>query len=428
MLSNKNNKRKSSRNNKKTKKRNNVKSKNRKYRINTKSKTLIGGAGEPVIQQTDPPRYIYTYVATLDSKMGKHYNFNKPSGVTISHDNRIYVCDKNNRVQIFHDDAPKYTYIDSLGKGKKGILSFMNDTIHPSGVAVSPNPNNPRIYVSDPKDNTVWMYNVNDLSIITGLGGKLFSPMGVAISYNGEKLYVADTDNNCIKVISTKNQMVVETFGNYHLGSFISHDMNLGFNTPMSVAVSRDNRIYVADTRNHRIQIFNGDTSPMSYIATLGPRPPYLVRGTSNTEFNFPNGVAVSTDNFIYIADTNNHRVQVFDGATLTYIATIGTTGSPGSSNTQFNFPVSVAVSPDGKRIYVADRDNNRIQMFDKEYILVKGYKHNGTNPSITSTYTNLPSPKYVQTLRGNAVGLEGLTGIPNSVPYNVFNTSNYTN
>ena len=98
MLSNKNNKRKSSRNNKKTKKRNNVKSKNRKYRNNRNNrnnKSLIGGAGQyPPPQNND---YTYEYIATLGttrSRGSSNTQFSNPTGVAVSAaDNRIYVVE-----------------------------------------------------------------------------------------------------------------------------------------------------------------------------------------------------------------------------------------------------------------------------------------------------------------------------------------------
>ena len=414
MLSNKNTKRKSSRNNKKTK-RNNVKSKNRKYRKNTKSKTLIGGAGEPVLQQTDPPRYIYTYVATLDSNGGKGQNFNKPVSITISHDNRIYVCDKNNnRVQIFNGDTPNYTYIGTLGKSNKKIFSFMDDTIYPSGVAVS---DDNRIYVADDTQNVVIIFNGKTLKRIKILKYLNMVPLSVAVSSTDNRLYVLDGKQCSIYVFNNKSYEFLFIYG-YRCNK---HDnFRNSFYNPVGITVSpSDNLIYVADTGNHQIKVFDSTTSSttLTYIKTITPSLHAPI--TNNLRFYFPNSVAVSTDNFIYIADTTNHRVQVFNDNI--YINTLGIRNSSGSSNTQFNNPVAVAVSQDGKQIYVVDRDNNRVQVFDKtelppdyplpdyplpEYksrILMNGYTHNKTMNSNISRETNLPSPNYVALESENA-------------------------
>ena len=137
---------------------------------------------------------------------------------------------------------------------------------------------------------------------------------------------------------------------------------NTQFNYPKGVAVSTaDNRIYVVDCFNHRVQIFDGTTR--NYIATLGTTGS---AGETNTQFCNPSGVAVSTaDNRIYVVDNFNHRVQVFDGTTRNYIATLGTTRSAGDSNTQFRYPSFVAVSAEDNRIYVADTSFHRVQVFE---------------------------------------------------------------
>ena len=71
--------------------------------------------------------------------------------------------------------------------------------------------------------------------------------------------------------------------------------------------------------------------------------------GTGDGQFNLPFGVAVnpSTGN-VYVADTNNHRIQVFD-TSGTFITKFGISGS---GDGQFSAPVGVAVNPvDGQRV-----------------------------------------------------------------------------
>ena len=436
MLSNKNNKRKSSRNNKKTKKRTNIKTKNRKYRKNTKSKTLIGGAG-----QYPQRSFQYNYVYTLGTKglrtmWSMDKQFSHPGGVAVSAaDNRIYVVDSSNhRVQVF--DGATRNYIATLGTtGSRGYSNTQFS--YPQGVAVSAIDN--RIYVADSANHRVQVFDGDTLAYIATLGttGSLGTsntqfthPIGVAVSAADNRIYVADQGNRRVQVFdgASRNYDWIATLGT--TGS--KGSSNTQFYAPRGVAVSAaDNRIYVVDS-NHCVQVFDGTTGNYELIATLGTGSD----GASNTQFNYPQGVAVSsTDNLIYVADYDNHRVQIFDGATRNYIATLGTTGSKGASNTKFNKPVSIAVSEADNRIYVADSNNNRVQVFDKielppQYnsvpsytpgILNKGYKHNGTIYE-----TKSPSPKYVQSLSENTSARQDPTGNPNLVPYNVFNPDNY--
>ena len=75
------------------------------------------------------------------------------------------------------------------------------------------------------------------------------------------------------------------------------------FVSPPGVAVDSDDRIIVADSNNHRIQIFD---SAGNFVSKFGSN------GSGNGQFNFPNGVAVDSDDRIIVADNSNHRIQIF--------------------------------------------------------------------------------------------------------------------
>jgi len=83
--------------------------------------------------------------------------------------------------------------------------------------------------------------------------------------------------------------------------------------------------------------------------------------GTGNGQFNSPRGIAVGSGGNIYVADTNNNRVQIFDSSG----AFQSTFGSFGTGNGQFNFPFGIAVGSGGN-IYVADSFNRRVQVFSQ--------------------------------------------------------------
>ena len=91
--------------------------------------------------------------------------------------------------------------------------------------------------------------------------------------------------------------------------------------------------------------------------------------GEGNNAFNSLEGVTIdpAEDGCVYVADTDNHRVQVFrkdDGA---HVHTYGVTGEPGRGNHELNRPEGVAVEPgpDGL-VYVTDYENHRVQVFCK--------------------------------------------------------------
>ena len=118
------------------------------------------------------------------------------------------------------------------------------------------------------------------------------------------------------------------------------------FDGPQDVAVDRDRNIYVADTNNNRIQKLEDDGRPLFMFGKMG---------SSQGEFFKPRGIAVD-DRFIYVADTGNHRIQIFTASgrfVLSY-------GQKGFKKGEFNRPIGICVGKKGQ-IYVADTDNHRL-------------------------------------------------------------------
>ena len=117
------------------------------------------------------------------------------------------------------------------------------------------------------------------------------------------------------------------------------------------MALDSQRRIYVAEQTNQRVQkVDNGGT----YFGEVGG-----TAGSGDGQFQGPLDVAIDGSDNIYVVDSGNHRIQVFDPG-LNFLTVIG--GS-GSGDGQFNFPIALDVS--GNFLYVADAGNFRIQKFD---------------------------------------------------------------
>jgi sugar lactone lactonase YvrE len=136
------------------------------------------------------------------------------------------------------------------------------------------------------------------------------------------------------------------------------------FNAPHGLAIAPDGSLYVADSNNHRIQKFDSSGKFLMAFGTFsGPNNPNPAPGT----FNEPWGVTVGPDGSVYVADTWNHRIQKFD-ATGKFITTWGVAGQTdmGGQGGIFWGPRDVAAGKDG-RVYVSDAGNKRIQVFNAD-------------------------------------------------------------
>ncbi len=125
------------------------------------------------------------------------------------------------------------------------------------------------------------------------------------------------------------------------------------FNDPSDVAIGPDNLVYIVDTLNHRIQVFDAQGR---FMRAWGSE------GTGEGEFYFPSGIAIDASGLVYVTDTGNYRIQVFDAQGRF----MRTWGSEGTGEGEFNKPQGIAISSNGL-VYVADTLNHRIQVFDAQ-------------------------------------------------------------
>jgi len=224
-------------------------------------------------------------------------------------------------------------FLSTFGSSGAGDGQFDS----PSGIAVGSDGN---IYVADTFNNRVQIFNSSGVFQSTVGVGDLLVPYGIAVG-SGGNIYVADTLNDRVQVFDSSGN-VLSTFG---VG-------DLSF--PQGIAVGSSGKIYVADTSNNCVQVFDSSGNVSSPLGICS-----LIPGSGNGEFSSPGGVAVDGVGKIYVADTNNNRVQVFNSGGVFQYAF----GSSGTGNGQFNTPYGIAVGGDSN-IYVADTFNNRIQVF----------------------------------------------------------------
>jgi uncharacterized protein (TIGR03663 family) len=138
------------------------------------------------------------------------------------------------------------------------------------------------------------------------------------------------------------------------------------FTYPRAVAVDSGGRIYVADSGNNRVQIFDSNgTFLRQWGSTCKLDTGEGCQGDGRGQFNEPWGIAVDGQGNVYVSDTWNHRIQKFDnqGNFVTMWGQFGSTGGELGQPALFYGPRSVVVGQDGN-LYVVDTGNKRVQSF----------------------------------------------------------------
>lgn len=189
-------------------------------------------------------------------------------------------------------------------------------------------------------------------------------PTGIAVDSKGT-IYVADTQNHRIKVFDAQGSFI-RSFGGKGSGA-------QEFFEPRGVAVDAQDNLYVADTWNARITKF----SPTGqWLKSWGSGDKDLGEGRKATltgatkeanaatplGFFGPRGLVIDHAGKVYIADTGNKRIVVTD----TEGNFLFQWGYGGSEPGAFNEPTGVGID-DAGNIYVADTWNGRVQVFPRE-------------------------------------------------------------
>ena len=166
-------------------------------------------------------------------------------------------------------------------------------------------------------------------------------------------------DNNVVKINPSGDTLL--TFGTSGSGDG-------QFSFPQDMAFDLAGNIYVADGNNNRIQKFNSTFTFLDKFGTncvlssgsgcVDPDGGGLLE-LGDGQFNSPEGIALDFSGNIYVADTNNHRIQKFDSAG----AFQSKFGFLSSGDGNFFFPENIRID-DINQIFVADTANHRIQKF----------------------------------------------------------------
>ena len=207
---------------------------------------------------------------------------------------------------------------------------------------------------NEQKKKEPWVLNpAGDLIILN-------RPVGLAFDITG-KLYASDLLNKRIRIFKEGNPFPEKK------------QIKGYFSLPWSLDLDRTGNMYITDTGKNQILIISQDPKP-KFIGTKGQRP-----GT----FNIPTGICIDEDRQRFlVADFANHVIQILslDG---TYLGHIGKTdrnglfGKSGRLEGEFCGPSDVDIDSYG-RIYVADKENSRFQIFHASGRFIASYGQSG--------------------------------------------------
>jgi DNA-binding beta-propeller fold protein YncE len=317
---------------------------------------------------------------------------------------RLFVADSgNNRVLVFDLDASN-NLSDRVPDHVLGQTGFTTNAT----ALTQTNLFNPRGLAYDSLGNRLFVANDNhrvmvfDVAAITdgeeavGLLGQsnfstanaatsqsgLNAPVGLAYVSAGNRLFVTDAGNNRVMVFdvatTTPGEAAVNVLGQPTFTSNSSAATQSGLNLPEKLAYDvTANRLFVSDKNNHRVMVFdlatitNGEDAfgQLGQTSFFGSNA-----GTSASGLNTPNGLVYrSSDSRLFVADSGNHRVLVFDAATTTpaeaALNVLGqtsfTTNAAATTQAGMRSPKGLAYDSTKDRLYVADSQNHRVTVFN---------------------------------------------------------------
>jgi cysteine-rich repeat protein len=242
----------------------------------------------------------------------------------------------------------------------------------PSGIATD----GTSLFVSDTANCTVRQIDLSTWAVTTLAGNAgtcgHADAVGVAaefniaqdLAYDSGYVYVADTDNHCIRQIEVATGNVTTVAGTAATaGTTDGVGTAALFTEPRGITTDGVN-LYVADFGNHTIRqivIVSWDVSTVAGQAGVlgsadGPG--------ANARFNYPRSIT-HHGGYLYVADTNNHTVRQLDLIAGTVVTVAGTAGNAGSADgvgaaASFTSPRGIAV--DAESLYVADHGNSTIR------------------------------------------------------------------
>jgi hypothetical protein len=386
---------------------------------------LRAGAQAPVISLS-PGDTIHTVAGTGtagfsgDGGAATAAELANPFSMAADAAGNVYIADRNNHCIRRIDATGNITTVAGnneqgfSGDGGSAITASL-DT--PTAVAIDKNGN---LYIADSNNHRIRVVTNGTISTFAGNGTKgysgdggaatsalLYTPRGVAVDANGV-VYIGDTGNHVVRKVSSGTISTIA--GNAQQQGFYGDGGTAGFaalDTPTGVAVDASGNVYVADSNNHRVRLLSGTT-----LSTFAGNGTAAFSGdggaATSASIAFPLGVTADTTGNIYVADSNNNVIRRI-GSTGT-ITTVAGDGEQGFSGDGAGPNAAVLDTPSGVlplsgNFYVADLNNQRVRRTDATVLMFADQIVGTASPAQSVSVTN----------SGNAALM--LTSVTSSAP-----------
>ena len=321
---------------------------------------------------------------------------------------RIFFCDSaNNRVLVYGfsgqsgliGTAPLAVFgqIDANRTAVNGMdIPTPNGCglAHPTGIAYDAARDG--LWVSDFLNNRVLFFSTRKLRTFqpadhvigqaalgygeprSGARG-LCGPTGLALSGDGQQLFIADSLNNRIVSFDiselARHPAAIGVFGQKDFWQFEPGVTASELRGPTGIAVDAAGQLYVADTGNNRVLVFDAGakSAGAAACAVFGQEDFKTIKSTSGVGgLKKPAAIALAdADRLMFVADTGNNRVLVYDGLSSDPLRAIAVIGQPNVTSSEpqpaakgLDDPVGIVFDILGQKLWVSETGNARVGFY----------------------------------------------------------------
>ncbi|WP_187148936.1 6-bladed beta-propeller [Candidatus Korobacter versatilis] len=259
-----------------------------------------------------------------------------PYGMAVDSKGLLYVADgKVGAIFIFNTETHDVDMIKNGVQAHFGLIT---------GLTID---DGDRLFVSDSQLHRVLVFGP-DRKQEAVISEGLVDPGGMAVDNENRFLYVADPALDQVLVYDADKFNLIRKMGTSGKNHALTEPGQ--FARPTNVAVDSDSNLYVTDTSNRRVEIFDADGQFITAWGKAGDGPGTFAR---------PKGIAIDSDGHVWVADAAQDRVQCFskDGKVLLYL------GGHGLLPGMFGNVAGLTIDKKN-RVYTSDQNPGRVQMF----------------------------------------------------------------